>query len=209
MACHVIRDIERNGPPRAWWCMAFEAHNQVIKSLFKNSNYKSAAQSVVDLWIFRSARSLKRSAAALWSLDTACTASEVCLDIDSMCLSSELLPLVRVPEIVGARSLHSFTRGPVSIIAGAWIAVQSAVEPGIAHACQISEITQVFTQQSWHIRMLASESFELDESFETTWFSKPMCELAGDYMLIDAESVHLSELHVVREGPLLRLRYLW
>ena len=165
--------------------------------------------STVDLWIFRSARSLKRSAAALWSLDTACTASELCLDIDSMCLSSELLPLVRVPEIVGARSLHSFTRGPVSIIAGAWIAVQSAVEPGIAHACQISEITQVFTQQSWHIRMLASESFELDESFETTWFSKPMCELAGDYMLIDAESVHLSELHVVREGPLLRLRYLW
>jgi hypothetical protein len=194
-----MRDIERNGPPRAWWCMAFEAFNQVIKSLFKNSNYKSATQSVVDLWIFRSARSLKRSAAALWSLDTACTASELCLDIDSMCLSSELLPLVRVPEIVGARSLHSFTRGPVSIIAGAWIAVQSAVEPGIAHACQISEITQVFTQQSW----------QLHESFDTAWCIKPISELAGNRMLIDAESVHLSELHAVREGPLLRLRYLW
>ena len=68
---------------------------------------------------------------------------------------------------------------------------------------------QVFTQHSWHIRMLASESFELNESFETTWFSKPMCELAGNYMLIDAESVHISELHAVREGPFLRLRYLW
>ena len=34
-------------------------------------------------------------------------------------------------------------------------------------------------------------------------------ELAGNCMLVDAESVHLSELHAVREGPLLRLRYLW
>jgi hypothetical protein len=208
MACHVVRDIERNGPPRAWWCMGFEAFNQVIKNMFKHSNYKSAAQSVVNLWVFRSARALKRSAASLWSLDTACTASELCVDIDSMCSSSELLREVRVPEIVAARSLHSFTRGPVTIIAGAWVAVTSASEPGTSYACQISEIVQVFTEKLWQIRMLASESFEL-QSCETTWVRKPIIELKGNRMLVDVEAVRISELHVVREGAHLSLRYLW
>ena len=48
--------------------------------------------------------------------------------------------------------------------------------------------------------MLASESFELHESFDTAWCIKPISELAGNRMLIDAESVHFSELHAVREA---------
>ena len=48
MATHVVRDIELNGPPRAWWCMGFEAFNQFIKNMFKRSNYKSSTLSVAN-----------------------------------------------------------------------------------------------------------------------------------------------------------------
>ena len=42
-----------------------------------------------------------------------------------------------------------------------------------------------------------------------TWLTKPVSELACDRMIIDADSVHISELHVVFEGQNLRARYLW
>ena len=67
---------------------------------------------------------------------------------------------------------------------------------------------QVFTDKSWQIRMLASESFEL-QSCETTWVRKPVIELMGNRMVVDVEAVRISELHVVREGAHLSLRYLW
>jgi hypothetical protein len=187
--------------------MAFEAFNQIIKSMFKHTNYKSAARSVADMWIFRSARALKRHSASLWSSDTACTASELRVDIDDMCARSELLREVRVPSVVAARALHSFTRGSVSIMAGAWVACQPA--SGAAYACQISEIVQVYSMSSWRIHMYASESFQLHHACETTWLTKPVSELACDRMIIDADSVHISELHVVFEGQNLRARYLW
>ena len=77
------------------------------------------------------------------------------------------------------------------------------------HAHKVSGSTYPHSMSSWRIHMYASESFQLHHACETTWLTKPVSELACDRMIIDADSVHISELHVVFEGQNLRARYLW
>jgi len=66
-AQHVPMDIRRYGPPRHYWCMGFEAYNQLIKNLAQMTNFKTPLVSVCNFWIAKSARNLVRGAAAAFS----------------------------------------------------------------------------------------------------------------------------------------------
>jgi hypothetical protein len=209
MATHVVRDIELNGPPRAWWCMGFEAFNQTIKNMFKRSNYKSATLSVAKFWSISSARALRRGRAGAWFEDSACAASELSTAVGEMCAGSELMEAACDDGVVAAQRLHSFSRGSVSIKVGAWVHVQSAMAPEQAYICQISEMAQLFTHDAWHIRMLASECVAAPCASESIWMRVPSHEMVGARMVIDAESVHVSELHAVRDGASFQFRYVW
>ena len=130
MACHVVRDIELNGPPRAWWCMGFEAFHQTIKGMFNRSNYKSAAITVANFWSMKSARARKLGRAARWVQDTAFPAGELTTNVKGMCKHSPLMtelwstrsPFVGTRySLFAARLLHSFTRGSVAVrVCGLW-----------------------------------------------------------------------------------------
>ena len=209
MAAHVVRDIELNGPPRAWWCMAFEAFNQVIKNMFKRANYKSATLSVAKFWSMRSARTLRQGRICAWYQDSACPASELSTDLGNMRARSTLMSEACGDEIVAAQLLHSFTRGSVAIRAGSWVLVESACTPGSAYIAQISEIAQLFTADAWHIRMLACEVVAAPEAGEGVWMSVPACQLQGQCMVIDAERVHISELSTVRSDKQYQFRLVW
>ena len=110
---------------------------------------------------------------------------------------------------VAAQELHSFTRGSVAIKAGAWVQVESATVPGESYICRIGEIAQLFTHDSWHIRMLACECTPTPSASEGIWMSVQAHEMHGNRMVIDAESVHISVLHAVRDGASFRFRYVW
>jgi len=209
MAAHVVRDIELNGPPRAWWCMAFEAFNQVIKNMFKRANYKSATLSVANFWSMRSARVLRQGRTCTWYQDSACPASELSTDLGHMRKCSALMSEACDDEVVAVQLLHSFTRGSVAVRAGLWVLVEPACTSGSSYIVQISEIAQLFKADAWHIRILACEAVAPPAAAEGIWMSVPACELQGQRMVIDAESVHISELSVVRSGPLYRFRLVW
>jgi hypothetical protein len=209
MAAHVVRDIELNGPPRAWWCMAFEAFNQVIKNMFKRSNYKSATLSVANFWSMRSARALRQGRTCAWYQDSACPASELSTDVGDMCTCSTLMSETCVDDVVAAQQLHSFTRGSVAVRVGAWVLVESTCTPGSSYIAQISEIAQLFTAEAWHIRMLACEVVATPASIEGVWMSVPAHELQGQQMVIDAEAVHISELSMVRSALQCQFRLVW
>ena len=209
MAGHVVRDIERNGPPRAWWCMAFEAFNQVIKTMFKRANYKSATLSVANFWSMRSARALRQGRASAWYRDSAYPASELSTDLVHMKACSPLICEVCGDDVEAVQQLHSFTRGSVAVKAGSWVLVQSSCEPWSAYIVQIGEIAQLFTADAWHIRMLACEAIAPPEADQGIWMSIPVHELQGNRMVIATEAVHISELSVVRSGSDYKFRLMW
>jgi hypothetical protein len=209
MATHVVRDIEMNGPPRSWWCMGFEAFNQTIKSMFRRSNYKSATLSVARFWSISTARALRRGKVSDWFQDSACAASELTTDLASMCEKSELMMAACNADVVAAQQLHSFNRGSVNITQGAWVLVESATVPGESFICQISDMVQLFMRDACCIRMLAREAVPCPNVPESVWMSVPSHEMLGNRMVIDLESVHISELHAVRCGSLYQFRYVW
>ena len=106
MATHVVRDIELNGLPRAWWCMCFEAFNQTIKNMFKRNNYKSATLSVAKCWSISSARALRRGRTGAWFEDSACAASELSIAVGEMCAGSELMEAACDDGVVAASQLQ-------------------------------------------------------------------------------------------------------
>ena len=55
---HFPQHIIDWGPPRLYWCMRFEAYNQIIKALATSSNFLSLLQTVVSGLALRTARNL-------------------------------------------------------------------------------------------------------------------------------------------------------
>ena len=54
-AQHTPLDILRCGPPRGYWCFAFEAFNQKMKKYCKNSSFKDITRRVADFFVLDSA----------------------------------------------------------------------------------------------------------------------------------------------------------
>ena len=59
-------NILRNGPPKCYWCMSFEAFNQVCKRIVEASNYKIVCKRVLEVWALRSARHLRSGKVTDW-----------------------------------------------------------------------------------------------------------------------------------------------
>ena len=62
-ACHFPLDILHFGPPRHFWCMRFEAMNQVFKKIAIGGSYRDTTRRCAQFWCMRSAlaRQKKRS----------------------------------------------------------------------------------------------------------------------------------------------------
>jgi len=144
-----------------------------------------------------------------WYADHACAASELSTDIPRLCATSEVLSETCDQATVAAQQLHSFSRGSVGIKAGAWVQVESATAPGESYICRISEMVQVFTHEAWHIRMLACECIPTPSASGGVWMHILPHQMVGKRMIVDAESVHISELHAVRDGASFWFRYVW
>ena len=210
MALHVVRDIERNGPPRGFWCMAFEAFNQVIKKMFNKSNYKSAAVSVADFWSMRSARTFRLGRAAEWFQDSACAASELTCDVTRMCEGSDMVSAACSGEdrVVAARQLHSFTRGSVAVKVGSWVQCE-CVQTGERQLMRVGELVQVFSADRWVIRMLGLDCMPAPEERNGAWMSVHERDLTGESMMVDVEEMHLTELHAIRDDGSIRFECLY
>mgnify|MGYP003988397729 CR=1 FL=1 len=67
---HVVFDTYRFGPPRGYWCMAFEAFNGIVKRAANRSNFKNELLSLMVHWSMKSAicMSERRSAQEFWDV---------------------------------------------------------------------------------------------------------------------------------------------
>lgn len=65
-ATHVPIDVLRFGPPRGYWCMSFEGFNKLVKQATEISNYRQEDLFVLEHWIMKSARVLRRKRDAKW-----------------------------------------------------------------------------------------------------------------------------------------------
>ena len=54
-ACHFPLDIQHFGPPRHYWCMRFEAMNQVFKKIAVGGSYRDTTRRLAEFWCMRSA----------------------------------------------------------------------------------------------------------------------------------------------------------
>lgn len=63
---HLAVDILRHGPPRGFWCMSFEGFNKVVKQATEISNYRHEDMFVLEHWIMKSARVLRRKRDDRW-----------------------------------------------------------------------------------------------------------------------------------------------
>jgi hypothetical protein len=55
-ACHFAHNVLRFGPPRHYWCMRFEALNQVFKKIAVGGSYRDTTRRCAIFWSMRSAR---------------------------------------------------------------------------------------------------------------------------------------------------------
>eukprot|EP00965_Chrysotila_dentata_P013801 457853-Pleurochrysis_carterae.AAC.1 len=65
-ASHFPLDILIFGPPRHYWCMRFEAMNQVFKKIAKGSNFKDVIKRCAQFWCIKSARDRYYEKHATW-----------------------------------------------------------------------------------------------------------------------------------------------
>ena len=68
MACHFPSDIRNHGPVRGYWCMRFEALNQLFKTFAKTGSFRNTCHRCADIWSVRVARD--RNAASNSSSDS-------------------------------------------------------------------------------------------------------------------------------------------
>jgi hypothetical protein len=59
-ATHLPVDLLRFGPLRGYMCMSFEGFNKIVKQATEISNYRSEDQFVMQHWIMKSAKKLRR-----------------------------------------------------------------------------------------------------------------------------------------------------
>ena len=62
-ACHFPLDIWHFGPPRHYWCMRFEAMNQVFKKIAVGGSYRDTTRRLAEFWCMRSALARQRNRA--------------------------------------------------------------------------------------------------------------------------------------------------
>ena len=53
--CHFPLDIQHFGPPRHYWCMRFEAMNQIFKKIAIGGSYRDTTRRLAQFWAVRSA----------------------------------------------------------------------------------------------------------------------------------------------------------
>jgi hypothetical protein len=58
--CHFPLDILHFGPPRHYWCMRFEALNQVFKRIAVGGSYRDTTRRLAEFWCMRSALARQR-----------------------------------------------------------------------------------------------------------------------------------------------------
>jgi hypothetical protein len=66
-ACHFAVNIQRFGPPRHFWCMRFEALNQVFKQIAMGGSYRDTTRRCALFWCMRSARLRQRLNPMPWT----------------------------------------------------------------------------------------------------------------------------------------------
>ena len=65
-ACHFALNIRRFGPPRHYWCMRFEALNQVFKKIAVGGSYRDTCGRCARFYTIRAARLRKSGAYDHW-----------------------------------------------------------------------------------------------------------------------------------------------
>jgi hypothetical protein len=82
---HIPVDILYFGPPRNYWCMRFEAMNQVFKRFVTSSNYSNVLKRCVDLWSMKSAWNMRSGSASAWGDTAAIRQSEYSSFVNPAC----------------------------------------------------------------------------------------------------------------------------
>eukprot|EP00966_Prymnesium_polylepis_P133131 3076967-Prymnesium_polylepis.1 len=65
-ATHFATDILNFGPVRAYWCMRFEALNQLFKNIAKSGTFKNTCKRCADFWCIRMARERDAGCKSHW-----------------------------------------------------------------------------------------------------------------------------------------------
>lgn len=164
-AQHLPTDILRFGPPRHYWCMGFEAYNQLIKNLANLSNFKNVLNSVVRFWIAKSGRSLMRACTAAFSAGEVCVVSET-VDVERAAVDSVVVRQVvqassqQRTAVVAVRQVCSFTRDGDTVEVGTWLLGSRIEERGHADArpllIQVLEMQEVVFQDDTQLFMLGA-----------------------------------------------------
>ena len=65
-ACHFPTDILNFGPVRHYWCMRFEALNQLFKTFAKTGSFRDTCKRCASFWTVKIARERSSGAKSLW-----------------------------------------------------------------------------------------------------------------------------------------------
>lgn len=121
---HLSAALLRYGPLRGFWCMPWEGFLQVIKAIFKMTNYKNAPFTVCSFWSMKTALRMKNASESSWYNEIVYPCcDELDFDLRSAATNSALVSvlLIRMPELYAVRHLSSFERGSVEVKLGEYI----------------------------------------------------------------------------------------
>ena len=65
-ASHFPIDIMNFGPVRTYWCMRFEALNQLFKNFAKTGSFRDTCKRVADFWAMYTARARESQSYSAW-----------------------------------------------------------------------------------------------------------------------------------------------
>ena len=156
------------GPFRHFNCLWGEAYLQIIKAMFRITNWKSAPYDVAVHWATKSVMHYRNSQRGTWYEDTVTPSSEFYFEAALPSLRSPIANAILASEnVVALRFISSVCRGPDAVHANDWVLLDMpGVESMSARVETMVQTTYADTSPSY-IRLYCTQARKLtvDEEF--------------------------------------------
>ena len=155
------------GPFRNYNCLWGEAYIQILKAMFRSTNWKSAPYDVAVHWATKSVMHYRNPSRGAWYEDTVTPSTEFYFDLKA--LQSPLADAVVVtdPSVLSLRFVSEFRRGPDAVRLNDWIIVDKNDVPSMsARVDSIVQITCADTSASYvRVWCAQSRAIHVDDAY--------------------------------------------
>jgi hypothetical protein len=167
----VTQVLSELGPFRHYSCLWGEAYIQVLKAMFRITNWKSAPYDVAVHWATKSVMHYRNSKRGSWYEDSVTASTAFCFDLKSLNSPLAAALIAAEPRVHALRFVSAFRRGADEVHLSDWIIVDM-IDASHSMSARVDSIAQItfLDSSASYIRLWCAQprTVGIDDAF-TQW----------------------------------------